>query len=282
MAARQFGISTFLFHRRPLTRQILLDVAARGFETIDLYAARPHFDYHSDAAVDTLRGWLAEAGLTLHAVHAPVSDSPGAGRADAPLSLASPDADARARALFEAEQALYVARRIPTPLLIVHLGLPRTLAAGQGDNSRDGARRSVEALCRLADPLGVQVAAEVIGNELSRPASLVHFLERDLEGSRAGVCLDFGHAHLEGSVADAVEIVSEHLASVELHDNAGRADDHRVPLDGSIDWPTALTTVQKVGYDGPMFLELALRGSITDTLDGGVRARRRLERFLAV
>jgi sugar phosphate isomerase/epimerase len=282
MPGRAFGISTFLFRRRPLTRQHLLDVAARGFETIELYAARSHFDYHSDGAVGTLQGWLAEAGLTLHAVHAPVAEAGGAGRPDAPLSLASPEAAARERALFEAEQALCVARRIPTRLLIVHLGLPRALAPGQGENSRDAARRSVEALCRLGAPLGVRVAAEIVPNELSRPASLVHFLERDVDGTGAALCLDFGHAHLDGPVADAVEVVSEHLASVDVHDNAGRVDDHRVPFDGTIDWPTALTTMQKVGYDGPLMFELAPRGAIGEVLDRAARARRRIERFLAV
>ncbi len=281
MPARAFGISTFLFRRRPLTREQLLDVAARGFETIELYAARSHFDYHRDAAVGTLQGWLGDAGLTLHAIHAPVAEAAGAGRPDAPLSLASPDAAARERAVFEAEQALYVARRIPARLLIVHLGLPRTLAPGQGENSRDAARRSVEALCRVAAPLGVRVAAEVFPNELSRPGSLVHFLERDVDGTGAVLCLDVGHAHLEGPVADAVELVSEHLASVDLHDNTGRVDDHRVPFEGTIDWPTALTTMQKVGYDGPLMLELAPRGGSADVLDRAARARRRIERFLA-
>ena len=54
-------------------------------------------------------------------------------------------------------------------------------ATAPGDNNRDAARRSLEALRALAEPLGVRLALEVMPNELSRAGSLVHFLEDDLD-----------------------------------------------------------------------------------------------------
>ena len=120
----------------------------------------------------------------------------------------------------EAQRALHVARRIPAKVLVAHLGVPRAQSSSPGDNSRDGARRSVEELRRLAAPLDVHVAVEVIPNELSRAASLVHFVEEDLEALDVGVCLDFGHAHMDGDLIDAIETVSGHLLSTHLHDNA--------------------------------------------------------------
>ena len=60
--------------------------------------------------------------------------------------------------------------------------------------------------------------------------------------------------------------MSEHLITTHVHDNRGRADDHLVPFEGTIDWPAALTAVQKVGYDGPLMLEIAAHGSPKDTL----------------
>ena len=76
---------------------------------------------------------------------------------------------------------------------------------------------------RLAEPLGVRVAVEVIPNELSRAGSLVHFVEtRMLDGADVGICLDFGHAHMDGDLVDAIETVSEHLIATHVHDNRGR------------------------------------------------------------
>ena len=87
----------------------------------------------------------------------------------------------------------------------------------------------------MAGALGVKLALEVLPNELSGARSLVHFVEDDLEGTDVGICLDFGHAHLDGDIVDAVEMVSEHLIANHVHDNGGRTDDHLVPFEGTID-----------------------------------------------
>jgi sugar phosphate isomerase/epimerase len=281
MRRRVFGVSTRLYHGQRLCREHLLEIAAFGFESVQLFATRTHFDYHNPAAVADLQAWLADAGLELHGIHAPVSESFVAGRWGPPLTLASADAGERGHAVDEAERALHVARRIPAKFLVAHLGLPRTQSAVPGVNSRDGARRSVEELQRLAAPLDVRVAIEVIGNELSRAASLVHFIEEDLEAIDVGVCLDFGHAHIDGDLIDAIETVSGHLLTTHLHDNGGRADDHLVPFDGTIDWPAAMTAIQKVGYEQTLMFEIGGRGPAKETLQKAQRARQRIERLLA-
>lgn len=281
LAKRLFGVSTHLFHNHRLTRDHLLEIAAHGFEAIELFATRTHVDYHNPAVVADLQQWLAEAGLELHGIHAPVALSFENGRPGPLLSLASPDADARAAAVAEAELALHVARRIPARVLVVHLGVPRAQAT-QGMNSRDAARRSVEELERLASSLGVQLALEVMPNELSRAGSLVHFVEEELEVTGVGICLDFGHAHLDGDLVDAVETVSGHLVTAELHDNRGRNDDHLIPFEGTIDWPSTLTVVQKVGYEGALVFEIAAQGSTKDTLARAQKARRRIEQMLTI
>ena len=281
VSTRKFGVSTHLYHGQRLGRAHLIEIAAHGFEAVEVFATRTHFDYHSPTAIGDLQQWLAEAGLELHGVHAPIAESFVGGRWGPALSLASAKAGVRARAYAEAEAALHVARRIPMRVLVAHLGLPRTQQPTPEDNNRDGARRSVEALQRAAAALGVRVAVEVIPNELSRAGSLVHFVEEDIEESDAGICLDFGHAHLDGDVVDAIEIVSGHLIATHVHDNRGKTDDHLVPFDGTIDWPAALTAVQKVGYDGTLLLELAAHGSPKETLARAKKARQRMEGLMA-
>ena len=280
MSTRRFGVSTHLYHSARLCRDHLIEIAAHGFDSIELFATRTHFDYHNVTAIGDLQGWLAEAGLTLHGIHAPIGESLVGGQWGPPLTFATTDADARAKALDETERALQIARRIPCQVLVLHLGVPRWQPKAT-ENSRDAARRGVEAIERLAAPLGVHVAIEVIPNELSRAASLVHFIEEVLDGSSAGICLDFGHAHMDGDVVDAIETVSEHLITTHVHDNRGRTDDHLVPFDGTIDWPGALTTVQKVGYEGTFVLEIAAHGSAKETLIRARKARQRMEALLA-
>jgi len=279
-AKRTFGISSHLYHNARLGRDHLLEIATFGFDSIEVFATSTHFDYRNPAAVADLQEWLGAAGLALHGVHAPVGESFSAGRWGPMFSLASSDADRRARAMAEAETALQIGRRIPYRVLVAHLGIPRHQAAPT-DNSRDAARRSVDELQAAAEPLGITVALEVIPNELSQPGSLVYFLEALLERPNVGICLDFGHAHMDGDVLEAIETVSEHLITTHVHDNRGRTDDHLVPFEGTIDWAGALTAVQKVGYDGTLMFEVAAFGPSKDVLQRTRKARERIEQLLA-
>jgi sugar phosphate isomerase/epimerase len=274
----RFGISTHLFHDQRLGRAHLAQIADAGFEAIELFATRSHFDYHDAAAVTELSTWLSDTGLALGSIHAPIMFALGS--TGQSLSNAASDGAARQAAVRETDLALQVARQIPFDLLVVHLGTPDN-RSGAGDNNRGAAFRSAEEICRLAELHGVKVAFEVIPNALSTPAELVTLLERDLEAPHAGICLDFGHAHLMGDVADAVEVAAEHLIATHVHDNRRRDDDHLSPFLGTINWEVALMTMQKIGYEGTYLLELANTGSPASVLEEAQRARQRFERTLA-
>lgn len=275
----RFGISTHLYHDRRLERDHLAQIAAHGFQAIELFATRSHFDYHDAAASEQLAQWMAETGLTLESVHAPITDRFGEGdKWAATYSTALPDNARRQLAVREAEAALQIARRLPFKTLVVHLGTPAS-KSNPGDNNRAAAARSAEEICRIAEPFGVRVALEVIPNPISTPASLVAMIEA-LEAPHAGICMDFGHAFLGGDVPDALETAAEHLIATHVHDNHGRGDDHLVPYLGAIDWDAALVTMQKIGYEGTYLMELANTGSPASVLEEARRARQRFERAL--
>jgi sugar phosphate isomerase/epimerase len=277
----RFGISTHLFHDQRLSRDHLAQIAAAGFDAVELFATRSHFDYRDERSVDELAHWLAETGLRLHSVHAPITEAFSAGDKWAPtFSTAIGDASRRHAAVAEAEAAMQLVRRIPFDVLVVHLGTPES-RQNPGDNNRTAAARSAEEICGIAEPLGIKVAFEVIPNALSTPASLVRLIESDLESPAAGVCLDFGHAFLLGEdLPDAIETLAEHLIATHVHDNHRRQDEHLAPYLGRIDWDAALISMQKVGYEGTYLLELANTGSAATVLEEARRARERLERAL--
>lgn len=274
----RFGVSTHLFHDQRLSRAHLAQIAAHGFEAVEVFATRSHFDYHDAAAIAQLAEWLKETGLALHGIHAPIVESMAAGDQWGPaISIGVNDNAKRQAAVKEMDAALNIARQIPVNVFVVHLGTPTVQG---GENSRTAAFRSVEEICTLADPIGVRVALEVIPNPISDGTSLVTMIE-DLEGTRAGICLDFGHAFLMGDVPDTIETVAEHLATTHVHDNKGKKDDHLVPFDGRINWDVALMTMQKVGYDGTYLMELARTGEPEEILKKAQAARGRFDKLLA-
>ena len=280
MPRPRFSLSSHLYAGRRLCREQLREISGAGFDAIELFALRTHVDYHNESAIANLQQDLASARLVLDSVHAPVSEAVAGGRPGARLNLASPDGPSRERAVDEALHALYIARRLPFSVLVVHPGVPRSLQQTPLDNNRDAMRRSIETLATAAEPLGVTIAVELIPNTLSKPESLVYFIEDVLDVGAASICLDMGHAHLGGDLVDTIETVSEHIAAVHAHDNRGREDEHLLPFEGTIDWAAALTTLQKVGYEAPIVLELASRGPTPETLARAAVARRRMEQLL--
>src|SRR5437660_162311 len=102
---RRFGFSTRLYEKRRLSRDHLLEIAAHGFEVVEVSAVRTHFDFSNPLVIADLQQWLAEARLDLHGLHVP------AGEVEA-----------------DAEQALFVARRIPVRVLTRQVARPREAA----------------------------------------------------------------------------------------------------------------------------------------------------------
>jgi sugar phosphate isomerase/epimerase len=236
---RRFGVSTRLYQSQRLNREHLAQIAAYGFDTVEVPAVRTHFDFGNPSVVSDLLQWLAEARLDLHGMHVPIG---GAGPS---TGLSAGD---------DAEQALFVARQIPMRVLTLQVARPKEAA------------REIDRLADAAAPLNVTVAIDSNSEGLSPASSLVHFVE-GFDAS-VGVALDFGRAQRDGDVIDAIETVSEHLVSVHL------------PLESRIDWPSALTTVQKVGYEGPMIFDLTARGSSKELLQQARKARERFEKLL--
>ncbi len=279
MTDRRFGVSTHLFHEHALTRDHLVHVAAHGFETVELFATRSHFDYHDERVLAALREWLSDTRLELYSVHAPAFEALRNGRWVGAFSNASTDEARRKAAIAEAEAALAIARHVPFRYLVTHLGLPAAEAGdGRAADSAGAARRSVEELTELTARAGVRLAIEVIPNALSTAAALCHLIEEELDGLDVGVCLDYGHAHLMGDLGEAIETLSGHLWTTHVHDNGGRRDDHLVPFQGSIDWEAAMMSTQKIGYDGVLMLEVGDTGDPVDVLKRSVKARERLEK----
>ncbi len=282
MSSLRFGVSTHLYHDQRLDREHLVEIAAHGFECVEVFATRTHFDYHDGGAVRSLAEWLEDTRLTLNSVHAPICASLINGQWGETFSNAIADDQRRRKALVEAEAALSVAQTIPYNDLVVHLGVPDSQHPLPSDNSREAARRSVDELQTMASRAGVRLAIEVIPNALSSAESLVRFIESDLERAKVGICMDVGHAFLMGDLGDAIEACSGHLVTTHLHDNHRQTDDHLAPGEGSIDWPATLMSLQKVGYDGAWMFEVANTSTPQTVLEKIVKARRRFEALLDV
>ena len=276
-----FGISTHLYVADRLDRDHLVEIAAHGFEAVELFALRSHFDYRDRRAAIALAEWLEDTRLRLHSLHAPIAGTYDRGQWHDGLSVASADEGKRKAAVDEMIATLDVAAAVPFTVLVLHCGVPLPYATA-ADNHRSSLVRSLEELSPVAERYGVRLAIEVIPNQLSTPQALVELIESDIDASGLGICMDVGHARMIGDVVEAIEACSGHVITTHLHDNRGRSDDHLVPGKGVIDWDATTLAFQKVGYDGVWMFELAVAADRKPILEQAAKARQRLESLLHI
>lgn len=275
-----FGISTHLYVGDRLDRDHLVEIAAHGFDAIEVFAVKSHFDYRDRRAAIALAEWLDDTRMSLHSMHAPIARDYVNGAWKDNLSLAAAEDGRRKAAVEETLATLDVAAAVNYSTLVLHGGVPEP-QGGAADNNLGSFVRSLEELSPVAERYGVRLAVEVIPNGLSTPAALVELVESDLE-AELGICIDVGHARLMGDVVEAIETCSGHLFTTHLHDNRGKHDDHLVPGKGVINWDATLLAFQKVGYDGVWMFELAAAAERKPMLEAAIKARERFEALLHI
>jgi sugar phosphate isomerase/epimerase len=252
-------LSTYVFISRKLTPELLGQIAAAGFEGLEIFCSRGHFDYAARAEVQAMAGELANHKLRLSSLHAPGSRNSSSMReGGTPVSICEVERVRRVEAMDELKRAIDVADDLPYSRLVLHMGGSRETA---DPRKRDAAFSSLEHLVLHARHAGVTICVENTTSEMGDPAYLRSFVdETRLTGLRFN--FDIGHAHLaDGAEADRIEKgftpLRELVASAHIHDNHGDKDEHLPPYEGIIDWAAA-TKLLKTAPEPelPLVLEL--------------------------
>jgi sugar phosphate isomerase/epimerase len=66
-------LSTYLFVSRKLTRELIGQIAEAGFQGVEIFCSRAHFDYTNRAEIRAMAQALADHRLSLASLHAPTS-----------------------------------------------------------------------------------------------------------------------------------------------------------------------------------------------------------------
>jgi sugar phosphate isomerase/epimerase len=154
---------------------------------------------------------------------------------------------------------LDLARRLEIGLVVTH-----SLRIDRGHES--ALRLNVEFLGRIAEEAednGIVVAVE---NRLensyygSRPSDLLAII-REL-GGKVSICLDLGHAHINGNLEEFLQALGRYMAAMHVHDNDGSKDLHKPPYTGTIRWSLVENLLTRMKFDGVIIFEVLCRGDI--------------------
>jgi len=245
-----------------LTPELLGQIAGAGFQGVEIFCTRSHFEYSMKPEIHAMADALEAHRLQLVSLHGPTSRDVSAMRESGmPLSICEVERVRRIEAMDELKRVIDVADDLPYARLILHMGGARETA---DPRKRDAAFSTLEHLILHAHHAGVTVCIENTTSEMGDPNYLRAFVdETRLTGLRFN--FDIGHAYLsdfqederiEKSFAPLHDLVS----SVHLHDNHGEKDEHLPPYDGTIDWPAAIKVLKSAPQSNvPLVLELKER-----------------------
>jgi sugar phosphate isomerase/epimerase len=252
-------LSTYLFISRKLTPELVGQIREGGFNALEVFCSRAHFDYAAKQEVRALAALLEANQMKLDSLHAPTSkDSSATRESGQPLSICEVEKVRRIEAMDEFKRAIDVSEDLPFSRMVLHMGGSRETA---DPRKRDAAFSTLEHLVLHAHHAGVTLAVENTTSEMGDPAYLRAFVdETRLTGLRFN--FDVGHANLaDGPAEERLEKsfapMKELVASVHLHDNHGDKDEHLLPYEGSIDWGAAIPLLKSAPDGGlPIVLEL--------------------------
>ncbi len=88
----------------------------------------------------------------------------------------------------------------------------------------------------------------------------------DVGSARIRMCLDTGHANITGDPTAALLAAAPAIAYFHIHDNDARADDHRMPGDGSIDWAAFSAALGETNCRATRMLEVFYDEAKVETL----------------
>jgi len=277
----QPGLSTHVFFQHRLHPGLLDALAAAGARTIEVFAARHHFDYTDAPAVRELAAWFRSNDVRA-VLHQPIyllseggrdfssADAAQWSRHVAPnLNLIAAEKSHRIAAMDEVKRALESAEQVPFTAIVLDLGLRD---APWDEHALEHSLTAIEHLKAFAAPLGVRLLLQNLQNEVTTPEHLLTILKTGHFDS-VGVCLDVGHLHLampasdaphDSGVGAAIELLGSRIAQVHLHDNHGAfahsaemKDEHLWPDSGTIDWPSVSSALATLPAATPAILEVA-------------------------
>ena len=282
-------LSTYLLVSKKLTREMLGQVREAGFEAVEIFATRSHFDYATKAEVQAIAQALADHRLKLSSLHAPTSRDMSVNReGGVPLSVTEVERVRRIEAMDELKRVIDVAEDLAFPRMVLHMGGSREAA---DPRKRDAAFSTLEHLVLHAKHAGVTICLENTTSEMGEPAYLKSFVsETRLTGLRFN--FDIGHAHLAdgdeaGRIARNLEPMTELVASAHIHDNHGEKDEHLLPYEGTIDWVEAAKLLKGLpAGEVPLTLELKEKSGpetpgLAEQLTAAAKSLDRLEKTWA-
>jgi len=244
------GISTFIFEDNPLSVKELKQIKEAGFNLIEVWGRKPHFDLENPNALKKIKSSITSLGIKVASFHAPFGE---------PYDLSSCDKDIRRGAVKDMINSLNILEELGGGRLIIHGGI----RVKEGENRQlliSNLKISLEEILkRCEEKEKVLVLENMLPGGLGDTAEEVWQIVNSFNSIYIGICLDTGHANIGGDLIKTIKKFQSRLVTLHVSDNWGEIDEHHLPGEGEISWLEFLAALAQASYDGPFMYELIKR-----------------------
>ncbi len=245
------SLSTHLFVFYILNEEIISIIEEYGFENIEIWGMRPHFDYYDKDYIKKMLKILKKHKIKVTSFHAPMYRYVGDAAKGLWLLLSDVDENNRRAAVDETKKLLNVAEVFEPLNFVLH----PDLSTHNFNQTLDNLRRSLDELKEDARKFGIKLALETGIKESNISASIVEVV-RGLDESVFGICVDVGHANVGEEPVTALERCLHRLLEVHVSDNNGDGDAHLVPEEGNMEWARIVGTLKNKNFKGNFVFEI--------------------------
>ena len=231
----------------PLREHLRL-IKAAGFDSVMLWwSEEPTFASYPGKEYLAQPEYARDIGLGIENIHAPYWEANGLWE----------DTAAGQAAFDYFLKCIDDCAVLEIPAMVMHA------SCGEAPPESEIGLRRFALLIERAEQKGVNIALENMrrASQIEQAGAL---LER-FDSPRFGLCYDAGHYNcrlLRTPEADFLSRFGHRLMALHLHDNEGEiagnnnVDQHRLPFDGTIDWPVQMRLIAETGYNGATALEI--------------------------
>lgn len=245
--------------------------AVNGYQALELYGDFPqaHFSDLNGGTREKLRRTAEEAGISL-SVHAPWID----------LNVASINRGIQAESVRQHKGTLDMAADLGAGVVVMHAGM---VSGGVKIGREICFNHSIESIKEIAEHAARRDLLLCLENVLFEPWA-VDKTYRDLLTIQERVgcpqlrfTFDFGHARLEKNIDEGLKALGQDIRHIHLSDNFGKADDHLVIGQGSMDYSPYLDFLRS--FQGLIVLEV--RGLVENGRGRALESREYFRNLLA-
>ena len=236
----RIGISSGHFEWKSLEEAFRRCRSEWGFDTLELWSEQIGFPPNKETC-EEIRRLRRKYDLSL-GYHAPFIGD---------YDLAQSDA---ARSAMVLRELLGVCAHIHAEFLVVHLG--------SNADKQLGLRCAMSGFAQnrgLIEKHNVKIALEVVptlwGRQVGDTVADFELCFRAVDRPWLGLNLDYGHAQLNGNLAEFIEKLGHKILYAHVQDTRGDLDEHLGYGMGVIDWKQALTGTLDAGFRGPFVVE---------------------------